>query len=395
MSEKVKGIIKSFPFELKQYDDEKRIIEGYVSTKDIDRVDDIVEPEAFKSSLEIFIKNNGVVLFNHRYDFPIGKVVSAVIDKKGLLANIELAKSVEKAEEVWALIKQGILKNFSFGFIPKEVEMKNIEDKEVRVIKSLEMLEISIVSVPANINAVFSVSEGKAIDIEFETKENPFEKQKSEEGKAASGSTNLQLADEGRSWDKTRAVNSVRKWASSDGSGDKDKINWSKYRKAFFWYNEKDPENFGAYKLPFAEVIDGQLKAVPRGIMAAAAAIQGARGGVNIPSSDIGAVKAKIASYYKKMGKTPPWKKGYYDCDEIELVLKECVSETISDVVEKLNKIDKQFEEIKKELTELKNIKQNNDDTEEIDDKLTETEDEFFYVIHKELSKVMEILKQK
>jgi len=86
-------------------------------------------------------------------------------------------------------------------------------------------------------------------------------------------------------------------------------MNWRTYRRFFFWYDAQNAEDFGSYKLPFADIINGQPYAIPRAIFAAAAAIQGARGGVDIPESDIPAVKSRIASYYKKLGETPPWSK--------------------------------------------------------------------------------------
>lgn len=124
--------------------------------------------------------------------------------------------------------------------------------------------------------------------------------------KTPSGDTGLPLAPEGTSWDAGRARKNVAKWASSDGSGDSSKINWTKYSKAFFW---KDPENSniqGGYKLPFADVVDGTLKAVWKGVAASMAALLGARGGVDIPSSERKAVYNKIASYYKRFDKEPP-----------------------------------------------------------------------------------------
>jgi hypothetical protein len=54
-------------------------------------------------------------------------------------------------------------------------------------------------------------------------------------------------------------------------------------------------------------VIGGQLRAVPRGVMAAGNVMQGARGGVDIPEGDVDRVKSHLAKYYRKMDRTPPW----------------------------------------------------------------------------------------
>jgi hypothetical protein len=59
--------------------------------------------------------------------------------------------------------------------------------------------------------------------------------------------------------------------------------------------------------LLIADVIDGKLTAVPRGVMAAAAVMQGSRGGVDLPKGDIDRVKSHLAKYYAKMDDTPPW----------------------------------------------------------------------------------------
>ncbi len=111
------------------------------------------------------------------------------------------------------------------------------------------------------------------------------------------------LKDRERAWDASAADERVRKWASKDGSGDKKTIDWDKYREAHFWYDEKNAEGFGGYKLPFADIVAGGLQAIPRGIFGSAAAVSGSRGGVDIPEADEGAVKEHIEHYYEEMAK--------------------------------------------------------------------------------------------
>lgn len=113
-------------------------------------------------------------------------------------------------------------------------------------------------------------------------------------------------APEDYPWDADAAVERIRKWASSDGSGDKDKIDWSKYRQAFAWYDEKEPENFGSYKLPHHDIVDGRFCVVWRGVAAAMAAMRGARGGVDIPESDRPAVLRHLVAHYKQFDKEVP-----------------------------------------------------------------------------------------
>jgi hypothetical protein len=58
-----------------------------------------------------------------------------------------------------------------------------------------------------------------------------------------------------------------------------------------------------------ADVIDDRLTAVPRGVMAAAAVMQGSRGGVDIAHDDIDRVKGHLGRYYAKMDDTSPWER--------------------------------------------------------------------------------------
>ena len=75
------------------------------------------------------------------------------------------------------------------------------------------------------------------------------------------------------------------------------------------WYDSDNKDNFTAYKLLIADVIDGKLQAVPRAVMAAGAIMDGARGGVDLPKDDIDRVKSHLAKYYTKMGDTAPWER--------------------------------------------------------------------------------------
>ncbi len=113
----------------------------------------------------------------------------------------------------------------------------------------------------------------------------------------------LPLGDRDREWDGAAAEKHVRSWA-----GAQDEPN-QKYRDAHVWYDSDKKDNFTAYKLLIADVVGGELVAVPRGIMAAAAVMQGSRGGVDLPGSDVDRVKSHLAKYYAKMDETPPWER--------------------------------------------------------------------------------------
>ena len=118
---------------------------------------------------------------------------------------------------------------------------------------------------------------------------------------AVSAFQDLPLADRDREWDGAAAEKRVRKWAGAE-----DEPN-AKYRDAHVWYDAENKDNFTAYKLLIADVVNGRLVAVPRGVMAAGNVMQGSRGGVDLPHSDIDRVKSHLAKYYRKMDDVAPW----------------------------------------------------------------------------------------
>lgn len=113
----------------------------------------------------------------------------------------------------------------------------------------------------------------------------------------------LPMADRDREWDGSAAEKRVRDWAGAD-----DEPN-ARYRDAHVWYDAAKKASFTAYKLLVADVIDGRLTAVPRGVMAAGAVLQGSRGGVDLPDRDVDRVRSHLAKYYRKMDDTPPWER--------------------------------------------------------------------------------------
>jgi len=126
-------------------------IEWYASTKDKDRMNDVVEPTAFEDTLKQYM-TNPIVLLQHDMDKPIGNVVEASIDDKGLFIK---AKITEDTDGVFSKLKNGVLRTFSIWYRVNDFEtIENVnadgEYSYTNIIKSLELFEISLVSVPAN-----------------------------------------------------------------------------------------------------------------------------------------------------------------------------------------------------------------------------------------------------
>lgn len=105
---------------------------------------------------------------------------------------------------------------------------------------------------------------------------------------SATGRVDLPVADRDTPWDGPGAESRVFEWADGDEG---------RLAEAFAYRDdEADPQTKAAYKLGFADVLEGTLTIVPRGVFAAQAAMEGARGGVDIPSDEVDAVKAKLTA---------------------------------------------------------------------------------------------------
>ena len=59
---------------------------------------------------------------------------------------------------------------------------------------------------------------------------------------------------------------------------------WSRYRRRYLAWDASAPEKFESYKLPVVGVVDGEPRLFRRALVAAKAALGGARGGVELPA---------------------------------------------------------------------------------------------------------------
>lgn len=137
-------------------------IEGYASTNDVDRHGDVVPASVWEAGIKNYLKNP-VILAYHDHEEPVGRMTDHRVDEKGLFVKARISAA---AEDVFNLVKDGVLTAFSIGFRIVDAEYNSA--LELFVVKELELHEISVVSVPANQNTLFSLS--KAFDTAEEFK---------------------------------------------------------------------------------------------------------------------------------------------------------------------------------------------------------------------------------
>lgn len=142
-------------------------IEGWANTEDQDRVSDVVYANAFSKSLAEYM-DNPVILFQHDWDQIIGHATAAKIydgednihpsGKKGLWIKAVISGASD-CESVRTKINEGSLKTFSIGY--NEIDADYDKNTEINYVHNLELLEISVVTIPCNQHAKFSTTEGE------------------------------------------------------------------------------------------------------------------------------------------------------------------------------------------------------------------------------------------
>jgi HK97 family phage prohead protease/HK97 family phage major capsid protein len=139
-------------------------IAGYANTITKDRAGDVVTAEAWAKGVENFRKNP-VMLYQHKHDTPIGRIEKIVVDTKGIYVEGAVSEAAEKIHGIQTLIKDGALKSFSVGFRVKDGKYNRNDDS--MTITEVELLEISVVSVPCNQDSLFSVRKSFESDEDY------------------------------------------------------------------------------------------------------------------------------------------------------------------------------------------------------------------------------------
>jgi len=129
-------------------------IQGWASTPDLDAYNDVVEPEAFRSSLTAYMEKGTMLYMHDWWGIPVGKFFIARIEADGLWVEGYIMDTSD-GRDVAIALKHGTLNALSIGFRTKNFTYD--KDTDIRTIHDLELFEISIVHVGANPAALMSV----------------------------------------------------------------------------------------------------------------------------------------------------------------------------------------------------------------------------------------------
>jgi uncharacterized protein len=140
--------------EVKAIDEDRRTLTGWATTPTVDRVFDIVDPDG------MVLRGPVKLHLYHKHDMPVGNVAFGKPSKKGIpfeasLPDVKEEGTVrERVNEALHSLKYKLLDAVSIGF--RAIEAEPIAGSYGTRFKRWEMLELSLVGVPANPDAVIT-----------------------------------------------------------------------------------------------------------------------------------------------------------------------------------------------------------------------------------------------
>jgi len=152
---------------IRTVDEHERTVELVISSGEIDRYGEIVDPKAFEPETVNAFMSNPVILAGHQHIGPSGEPTIVghwlSIKREGsLTVGVAKLATTDLAQTYWQLILDGALRACSIGFIVREWEMREVGSGKtkmrVRVFTKIELVEISLVAVPANREALMKAA---------------------------------------------------------------------------------------------------------------------------------------------------------------------------------------------------------------------------------------------
>lgn len=143
---KTKTIYPLFSGVINKGINEEQVYRFVASTDTVDRHGERILVSAWK--LDNY-KKNPIILFGHdawSLENAIGKAVAIEIQENKLVIDVVFSQANDRAQKVKAMVEEGILNMVSVGFIPKKIETID----GIPTITEAELLEVSIVQIPAN-----------------------------------------------------------------------------------------------------------------------------------------------------------------------------------------------------------------------------------------------------
>ena len=244
----------------------------------------LIQPEAFDESL-VADKDEIRVLWQHNPDEPLGKPTS--LRRSGNGIEIEAVMSdTARGRDARNLVRDRVVDRLSIGFDAIRTSLTKMNGEDVRLLEKAKLYEVSLVTWGANPRARITESNKGGARQADPAKQVP---------EAPVAPALLALAADEHLWSAKEARQRVRAWAEK-ADGD---LDWTKYESAFLCVDAAAPEKLTSYGGQFADVIEGELRAIPAAVFEAAASGVGHSLGV----------LHTLDRYYEALGRTPPWRR--------------------------------------------------------------------------------------
>lgn len=317
---------KAFTAEVKaSADPASRIIDFTISTASVDRMGDTIAIDGWK--LDNYRKSPVVLWAHDSSSLPVAKGSNVRIEGGKLKASAEfMPREISGfADAVFLALKGGYLSAVSVGFVP--IKYSFVDDPTRRFgidFEEQELLEFSVVPVPANAEALIE-ARAAGLDIEpfrewaekmldgagsiliprdlleetFRQAKTPRTVRQKYLAKAEGSDWKVGAAadlptDDSDGWDGPAAAKRMLDDAGFDG----DSPDAAKAARGFLIHDAASPTLRGSYKLPFADIVGGTLKAIKGGVSAA----KGRLDQTDAPAAVLDDAKAVVAGYEAKFG---------------------------------------------------------------------------------------------
>jgi len=150
-----------FEIKTEEIGEEKGLFSGYGSIfNNKDLGNDVVLAGAFAQSIGRKGAKAVKLLYQHKQDEPIGVFDEIIEDQKGLKVKGRLAMGTQRGREVYELMKMGAIDGLSIGYRVDDKGYEYDKRRRRRMLKSVDLMEISAVTFPMNPRARIQAVKG-------------------------------------------------------------------------------------------------------------------------------------------------------------------------------------------------------------------------------------------
>lgn len=157
-------------FEVDCKSEDELFIQGYISTTDVDKVNDIVT-NAGQDDLTEQLKSMSITMDLDHETFrdengnskkvksliPVAKIVESKREEKGTFVKALINNAHPSFKSISESIKKGFLHSFSIAYVPVKAVTRIIDGVKTRLLDKVNLLNVAITGVPVNPNATFSI----------------------------------------------------------------------------------------------------------------------------------------------------------------------------------------------------------------------------------------------